>query len=186
MIHQLLNRGANPKIQDSQGWNALHFAFARQRDHTILARLVALGIDLRTQMELDDKVYGCHALPACVTVLHMTAFTGDLEATRLILEAAKGASHGLTKASNGPATEYGFRIGSFIDTGADGSRITALMVAARGGHVVVAKPLLEPGADVNISGGSSSWGVTMLDMARTLGNKKITELIKANGGEEFN
>jgi ankyrin repeat protein len=123
------------------------------------------------------------------TPLHLAAFFGKIEATRLLLN--KGAAVNarstnqmsnlpLHAAAAGRSTEI---VKLLLDHGADANDRqhggwTPLHEAAQSGNVEMARTLVDSGADVNVRAENKQ---SPLDLALTKGQQAMVEYLEANG-----
>ncbi len=179
-VQLLLEAGADPDSADGTGETCLMKA-ARSGNPGILASLLEHG----ATVDLRDQGHG-------QTALMVAARTGDRAAVALLL--ARGAdADAQTRAGEVPA----FRLPS-SNAGSKGAGIvrggwpdrgerdpvpgakTALLYAAREGHLEVARQLLDAGADIEKADAN---GVTPLLMALINGQLAVADLLVDRGAD---
>ncbi len=163
----LLKRGFDPNtIDPERGETGLILAL--REDHAAIADLLmkAQGIDLEAKARNGDTalmiaafkqnkavVQALIALEAEVnrpgwTALHYAASVGANEIVQLLLEAS-----------------------AYIDAESP-NQTTALMMAARGGHILTVKLLLDEGADATLK---NDQGMSAIDLARKFNHSDIVD-----------
>lgn len=182
-VHQLLNEGISPDIQDSEGVTPLQMAAANGWDD-IICLLLSCG----AQVDLAN-IYGWTPL------MHAALHGHTVVISRLLRNHAKvnvcnklGLQPIVSAAWNGhvSAVKILLEAGAVIDHPPSGistaeSDMSALMAASLKGHDVVVRTLLEKGACVNLASPIS--GMTPLMCAACNGFKQVIQVIAEWGGD---
>lgn len=166
-VRSLLRRGFDPNtVEEERGDTALILA-AREGS----ARVFDLLLQTR-DVKLDARSRNGD------TALMLAAYKGNLAAVRALLD--KGAEPNQT---GWTALHYAATIGNndivqllldrsaYIDAESP-NQTTPIMMAARGGHILTVKLLLDEGADATLKNGAN---MTAIDFAREGGFKDIVE-----------
>lgn len=157
-VADLLGRGFNPNTTEPlRGENGLMVALREKSIKVFALLLKARAVNLDLRADNGD------------TALMLAAFAGNSAAVRaLILQGAQVNQTGWT------ALHYAASVGNneivqllldnyaYIDA-ESANKTTPLMMAARGGHILTVKLLLDEGADVGLK---NNLGMTALDFAK--------------------
>ncbi|MBS0307900.1 MAG: ankyrin repeat domain-containing protein [Proteobacteria bacterium] len=163
----LLNRGLDPNlIEEERGETGLMLALREGSTKIFKLLLNQPNIDLEVKARNGDNV------------LMIAAFKGNQGAVETLLN--KGAA---VNRSGWTALHYAAAIGNneiaqmLMKKGADinaesPNKTTPMMMAARGGHILTVKLLLDGGADATLR---NEAGLTAIDFANQFGFKDIAE-----------
>jgi ankyrin repeat protein len=168
MLDRLLKAGADPNAQLTRAGDTPLMMAARTGNTEAVRVLVESGADVNAK-----ETWGG------TTPLMWAASEGHLEAARLLMAAGadvSARSH-YVAAANGRGFEGRTPVANRTDTTAEefaSGWLTPLMLAAREGHVEVARMLVAGGADVNAVAGD---GKTALALAIFNGNYDLASLL---------
>lgn len=166
-VRTLLRRGLDPNMVDAERGDTGLILAAREGSANVFELLLQTR-----EVNLDARSRNGD------TALMLAAYKGNLTAVRALLD--KGAEPNQT---GWTALHYAASIGNndivgllldrsaYIDAESP-NQTTPIMMAARGGHILTVKLLLDEGADVMLKNGA---GMTALDFAKAGGFKDIVE-----------
>ncbi len=166
-IAALLKRGFDPNTVEAERGDTGMILALRENAMKVFAQLLnAPGIDVDLRAGNGD------------TALMIAAYKADREAVRALL--AKGAAvnkDGWTPLHYAAASGDNEIVQMLMDKDANldalsPNRTTPMMMAARGGHILAVKLLLDAGADATLKNDA---GMTAIDFARQSGNKDIVD-----------
>ncbi len=166
-VSQLLQRGFDPNsIDPERGETGLMIALRTGSMRVFEVLLKAPGVDVEMRARNGD------------TALMTAAYKGDIAAVQALLDhQAEVNRPGWT------ALHYAASVGAddivqllldryaYIDAESP-NRTTPIMMAARGGHILTVKLLLDAGADVTLKNDA---GMTAIDLARKFDHADIVE-----------
>jgi ankyrin repeat protein len=166
-VRTLLRRGMDPNtVDEERGDTGLILAAREGSDKVFGVLLQAKNVNLDARSRNGD------------TALMLAAYKGNLAAVRALLD--KGAEPNQT---GWTALHYAATVGNndivallldrsaYIDAESP-NQTTPIMMAARGGHILTVKLLLDEGADATLKNGA---GMTAIDFARAGEFKDIVE-----------
>jgi ankyrin repeat protein len=166
-VRTLLRRGLDPNTVDAERGDTGLILAAREGSAKVFDLLLQTkDVNLDARSRNGD------------TALMLAAYKGNLAAVRALLD--KGAEPNQT---GWTALHYAASVGNndivgllldrsaYIDAESP-NQTTPIMMAARGGHILTVKLLLDEGADVTLKNGA---GMTALDFAKAGGFKDIVE-----------
>jgi ankyrin repeat protein len=166
-VQKLLDRGFDPNtVEAERGDSGMIFALRVDAFKVFDVLLNARGVNLELQARNGDSA------------LLIAAYRGHFDAVKALL--AKGAEPNRTGWN---ALHYGAAVGrndivqllldnaAYIDA-ASANGTTPIMMAARGGHILTVKLLLDEGADVALR---NMAGLSALDFAQAGNHKDIVE-----------
>ena len=174
-VGQLLKRGVEAGTVDQEG-NSLLILAIREGSVGAVRALIAARANVNSRNALGE------------TALMLAALRGDLEVVRqLLVHGAEVNPSGnwtpLIYAAVKGSVEISrllLAYGAQINAAADSNGLTALMMAAREGHVALVAFLLASDADPNLK---SHDGITALAAARQREHKEIVELLVKAGAQ---
>ncbi len=173
-VERLLDRGLDPNTADPKG-NTILMMASRLGHRELVALLIRRKASVTKRSPFGD------------TALMMASLRGDLEIARLLVENGAEVSHrGWAPIHYAAFENRAEIIGYLIAKGADKDALapngySALMLAARGGHLEAAKTLLYEDAEVRVKGPK---GETALSIAKQRGMTDFVELLKRAGAVE--
>jgi ankyrin repeat protein len=166
-VRTLLRRGMDPNtVDEERGDTGLILAAREGSDKVFNVLLQTKGVNLDARSRNGD------------TALMLAAYRGNLAAVRALLD--KGAEPNQT---GWTALHYAATVGNndivallldrsaYIDAESP-NQTTPIMMAARGGHILTVKLLLDEGADATLKNGA---GMTAIDFAKAGEFKDIVE-----------
>ena len=166
-VRTLLRRGVDPNTVDEERGDTGLILAAREGSADVFALLLQTkGVNLDARSRNGD------------TALMLAAYKGNLAAVRALLD--KGAEpnqtgwtalHYAATVGNNDIVQLLLDRSAYIDAESP-NQTTPIMMAARGGHILTVKLLLDEGADVTLKNGA---GMTALDFAKAGGFKDIVE-----------
>ena len=166
-VRTLLRRGIDPNTVDEQRGDTGLILAAREGS----ARVFNLLLQNR-EVKLDARARNGE------TALMLAAYKGNLAAVRALLD--KGAEpnqtgwtalHYAATVGNNDIAQLLLDRSAYIDAESP-NQTTPIMMAARGGHILTVKLLLDEGADATLKNGAN---MTAIDFAREGGFKDIVE-----------
>jgi len=164
-VLDLLSKGMDVNTTDRDGTNLTMIA-ARTNNHQLLEFLLKNRASLMKRNKYGDDA------------LMLSAYNGDLEAVKLLVQAGAMIDHEGWTALHYAAFQGHAEVAAYLlEKGAEinalaSNRQTALILAARHGHAAVAALLKQKGADLGIK---DPQGRTAQDWARETNN---TDLVK--------
>lgn len=174
-IEQLLDRGMDPNTTDAKGNTILMIAAREGRRDAVLA-LIRRKANANKRNQYGD------------TALMIASLRGDREIARMLIEfgGAEVKHGGWAPIHYAAFQDRQEMIRYLIAKGADKNALapngyTALMLAARSGHVDAAHALLQEDVDINVR---SPDGETALRIALRAKHGPVAELIRRAGGVE--
>lgn len=166
-VRSLLQRGFDPNtVEEARGETGLILALREDSDKVFNLLLNTRDIDLNARGRNGDSA------------LMIAAYKGKYDAVKALLD--KGAEpnqtgwaalHYAAAVGNNPIVQLLLDHSAYIDAESP-NQTTPIMMAARGGHILTVKLLLDEGADLTLKNGA---GMTALDFARAGGFKDIVE-----------
>lgn len=166
-VRTLLRRGMDPNTIDEERGDTGLIVAARENSANVFELLLQTkGVNLDARSRNGD------------TALMLAAYNGNIAGVRALLD--KGAEPNQT---GWTALHYAATVGrndivqllldrsAYIDAESP-NQTTPIMMAARGGHILTVKLLLDEGADLTLKNGA---GMTALDFAKAGGFKDIVE-----------
>lgn len=166
-VRSLLQRGFDPNtVDEERGETGLMIALREDANKVLELLLGMKNVDLNARARNGDSA------------LMIAAYKGRFDAVKALLD--KGAEPNQT---GWAALHYAAAIGNnqivqllldryaYIDAESP-NQTTPIMMAARGGHILTVKLLLDEGADLTLKNGA---GMTALDFARAGGFNDIVE-----------
>ena len=166
-VRTLLRRGIDPNtVEEARGDTALTLA-AREGSTRVFNLLLQ-----NKEVKLDARSRNGE------TALMLAAYKGNLAAVRALLD--KGAEpnqtgwtalHYAATVGNNDIVQLLLDRAAYIDAESP-NQTTPIMMAARGGHILTVKLLLDEGADATLKNGAN---MTAIDFAREGGFKDIVE-----------
>jgi len=166
-VRTLLRRGIDPNtVEEARGDTALTLA-AREGSTRVFNVLLQ-----NKEVKLDARSRNGE------TALMLAAYKGNLAAVRALLD--KGAEpnqtgwtalHYAATVGNNDIVQLLLDRAAYIDAESP-NQTTPIMMAARGGHILTVKLLLDEGADATLKNGAN---MTAIDFAREGGFKDIVE-----------
>lgn len=166
-VRSLLQRGFDPNTVDEERGDTGLIVAAREGS----ARVFNLLLQAR-DVKLDARSRNGD------TALMLAAYKGNLAAVRALLD--KGAEpnqtgwtalHYAATVGNNDIVQLLLDRSAYIDAESP-NQTTPIMMAARGGHILTVKLLLDEGADATLKNGAN---MTAIDFAREGGFKDIVE-----------
>jgi hypothetical protein len=174
-VERLLDRGLDPNTVDAKG-NTLLMIAARNGNRELAWSLIRRKASAAKRNQFGD------------TALMMASLRGDREIARMLIEfgGAEVKHSGWAPIHYAAFEDRPEIIRYLIAKGADKDAVapngyTALMLAARGGHIEAARVLLYEDVDVQVRGPA---GETALRIAREKNHTELAEMIKRAGGVE--
>ena len=173
-VERLLDRGLDPNTADPKGNTVLMMA-SRLGHRDLVALLIQRKASVTRRSPFGD------------TALMMASLRGDLEIVRLLIEYGAEVKHRGWAPIHYAAFENRAEVIRYlVARGADKDALapngySALMLAARGGHLEAAKALLYEDADVKVKGPK---GETALSIAMRREMTEFVELLKRAGAVE--
>ena len=166
-VRSLLQRGFDPNtVEEERGDTGLILALREDSAKVFDLLLNTRDVNLDARARNGDSA------------LMIAAYKGKLDAVSALLD--KGAEpnqtgwaalHYAAAAGNNPVVQLLLDKSAYIDAESP-NQTTPIMMAARGGHILTVKLLLDEGADVTLKNGA---GMTALDFARAGGFNDIVE-----------
>lgn len=167
LVRSLLQRGFDPNTVDEQrGDTGLIIAVREDAGKVVDLLLNTKDVNLDARARNGD------------TALMMAAYKGKYDLVKALLD--KGAEpnqtgwaalHYAAAVGNNPIVQLLLDHSAYIDAESP-NQTTPIMMAARGGHILTVKLLLDEGADLTLKNGA---GMTALDFARAGGFRDIVE-----------
>ncbi|MFL6719631.1 MAG: ankyrin repeat domain-containing protein [Burkholderiaceae bacterium] len=167
LVRSLLQRGFDPNtVEEERGETGLMIALREDANKVLELLLSMKNVDLNARARNGDSA------------LMIAAYKGRFDAVKSLLD--KGAEPNQT---GWAALHYAAAVGNnqivqllldhyaYIDAESP-NQTTPIMMAARGGHILTVKLLLDEGADLTLKNGA---GMTALDFARAGGFNDIVE-----------
>jgi ankyrin repeat protein len=167
LVRSLLQRGFDPNtVEEERGETGLMIALREDANKVLELLLGTKNVDLNARARNGDSA------------LMIAAYKGRFDAVKALLD--KGAEPNQT---GWAALHYAAAVGNnqivqllldhyaYIDAESP-NQTTPIMMAARGGHILTVKLLLDEGADLTLKNGA---GMTALDFARAGGFNDIVE-----------
>jgi len=174
-VERLLERGADPNTTDAKG-NTLLMIAARSGNRELVWSLIRRKASATKRSQVGD------------TALMMASLRGDREIARMLIEfgGAQVKHSGWAPIHYAAFEDRAEMIRYLIAKGADKDAVapngyTALMLAARGGHLAAARALLYEDVDVQVKGPG---GETAFRIAREKKHAELMELLKRAGAVE--
>ncbi|MEO8838085.1 MAG: ankyrin repeat domain-containing protein [Herbaspirillum sp.] len=157
-VADLLRRGFNPNTTESlRGENGLMVALREKSTKVFALLLKARAVNLDLRAKNGD------------TAMMLAAFSGNLPAVKALIQQGAQvnqtgwtALHYAASVGNNEIVQLLLDNYAYIDA-ESANKTTPLMMAARGGHILTVKLLLDEGADVGIK---NNLGMTALDFAK--------------------
>lgn len=167
LVRSLLQRGFDPNtVDEERGETGLIIAVREDAGKVFDLLLNTKDINLDARARNGD------------TALMMAAYKGRYDVAKTLLD--KGAEpnqtgwaalHYAAAVGNNQIVQLLLDHSAYIDAESP-NQTTPIMMAARGGHILTVKLLLDEGADLTLKNGA---GMTALDFARAGGFKDIVE-----------
>ena len=167
LVRSLLQRGFDPNtVDEERGETGLIIAVREDAGKVFDLLLNTKDINLDARARNGD------------TALMMAAYKGRYDVAKVLLD--KGAEpnqtgwaalHYAAAVGNNQIVQLLLDHSAYIDAESP-NQTTPIMMAARGGHILTVKLLLDEGADLTLKNGA---GMTALDFARAGGFKDIVE-----------
>ena len=167
LVRSLLQRGFDPNtVEEERGETGLIIAVREDANKVFELLLNTKDVNLDARARNGDSA------------LMIAAYKGKYDAVKTLLD--KGAEpnqtgwaalHYAAAIGNNPIVQLLLDHSAYIDAESP-NQTTPIMMAARGGHILTVKLLLDEGADLTLKNGA---GMTALDFARTGGFKDIVE-----------
>jgi ankyrin repeat protein len=167
LVRSLLQRGFDPNtVEEERGETGLIIAVREDANKVFELLLNTKDVNLDARALNGDSA------------LMIAAYKGKYDAVKTLLD--KGAEpnqtgwaalHYAAAIGNNPIVQLLLDHSAYIDAESP-NQTTPIMMAARGGHILTVKLLLDEGADLTLKNGA---GMTALDFARTGGFKDIVE-----------
>lgn len=166
-VRTLLRRGIDPNTVDEQRGDTALILAAREGSTKVFNLLLQ-----NREVKLDARARNGE------TALMLAAYKGNLPAVRALLD--KGAEpnqtgwtalHYAATVGNNDIVQLLLDRSAYIDAESP-NQTTPIMMAARGGHILTVKLLLDEGADATLKNGAN---MTAIDFAREGGFKDIVE-----------
>jgi len=167
LVRSLLQRGFDPNtVDEERGETGLIIAVREDAGKVLDLLLNTKDINLDARARNGD------------TALMMAAYKGRYDVAKVLLD--KGAEpnqtgwaalHYAAAVGNNQIVQLLLDHSAYIDAESP-NQTTPIMMAARGGHILTVKLLLDEGADLTLKNGA---GMTALDFARAGGFKDIVE-----------
>ena len=166
-VRNLLRRGIDPNTIDEERGDTAIILAAREGSAKVFDILLQ-----NKDVKLDARSRNGD------TALMLAAYKGNLAAVRALLD--RGAEpnqtgwtalHYAATVGNNDIVQLLLDRSAYIDAESP-NQTTPIMMAARGGHILTVKLLLDEGADVTLKNGAN---MTALDFAREGGFKDIVE-----------
>lgn len=167
LVRSLLQRGFDPNtVEEERGETGLMIAVREDANKVFELLLNTKDVNLDARARNGDSA------------LMIAAYKGKYDAVKTLLD--KGAEpnqtgwaalHYAAAIGNNPIVQLLLDHSAYIDAESP-NQTTPIMMAARGGHILTVKLLLDEGADLTLKNGA---GMTALDFARTGGFKDIVE-----------
>lgn len=174
-VERLLDRGLDPNTADAKG-NTILMIAARLGHRDLVWSLIRRKANASRRSQHGD------------TALMMASLRGDREIARMLIEfgGAEVNHSGWAPIHYAAFEDRAELIRYLLAKGADKDALapngyTALMLAARGGHLDAARALLYEDVDVNVRGPD---GQTALKIAREKKHGELAELLKRAGAVE--
>lgn len=157
-VAYLLRRGFNPNTTEAlRGENGLMVALREKSTKVFALLLKARAVNLDLRAKNGD------------TALMLAAFAGNAAAVRALIQQGAQvnqtgwtALHYAASVGNNEIVQLLLDNYAYIDA-ESANKTTPLMMAARGGHILTVKLLLDEGADVGLK---NNLGLTALDFAK--------------------
>ncbi|MGB7481467.1 MAG: ankyrin repeat domain-containing protein [Burkholderiaceae bacterium] len=166
-VRALLQRGIDPNtVEPVRGETGLMVALREKSMKSFAVLMESRGIDLGVRARNGD------------TALMIAAYTGNRPAVEALI--ARGAEvnqvgwtalHYAAAAGHNDVVQLLLEHHAYIDAESP-NKTTPLMMAARGGHILTVKLLLDEGADLGLK---NDLGMTALDFAKKHEKKDIVE-----------
>ncbi len=166
-VRALLQRGIDPNtVEPVRGETGLMVALREKSMKSFAVLMESRGIDLGVRARNGD------------TALMVAAYTGNRPAVEALI--ARGAEvnqvgwtalHYAAAAGHNDVVQLLLEHHAYIDAESP-NKTTPLMMAARGGHILTVKLLLDEGADLGLK---NDLGMTALDFAKKHEKKDIVE-----------
>jgi ankyrin repeat protein len=166
-VQSLLQRGFDPNtVEEERGETGLIIALREDANKVFELLLQTKDVNLDARARNGDSA------------LMIAAYKGMYDAVKALLD--KGAEpnqtgwaalHYAAAVGNNEIVQLLLDRSAYIDAESP-NQTTPIMMAARGGHILTVKLLLDEGADVTLKNGA---GMTALDFARAGGFKDIVE-----------
>jgi ankyrin repeat protein len=167
LVRSLLQRGFDPNtVEEDRGETGLIIAVREDANKVFDLLLNTKDVNLDARARNGD------------TALMMAAYKGRYDVAKALLD--KGAEpnqtgwaalHYAAAVGNNQIVQLLLDHSAYIDAESP-NQTTPIMMAARGGHILTVKLLLDEGADLTLKNGA---GMTALDFARAGGFKDIVE-----------
>jgi ankyrin repeat protein len=167
LVRSLLQRGFDPNtVEEERGETGLIIAVREDAGKVFDLLLNTKDVNLDARARNGD------------TALMMAAYKGRYDVAKALLD--KGAEpnqtgwaalHYAAAVGNNQIVQLLLDHSAYIDAESP-NQTTPIMMAARGGHILTVKLLLDEGADLTLKNGA---GMTALDFARAGGFKDIVE-----------
>ncbi|WP_194711168.1 ankyrin repeat domain-containing protein [Noviherbaspirillum soli] len=167
LVRSLLQRGFDPNtVEEERGETGLIIAVREDAGKVFDLLLNTKDVNLDARARNGD------------TALMMAAYKGRYDVAKALLD--KGAEpnqtgwaalHYAAAVGNNQIVQLLLDHSAYIDAESP-NQTTPIMMAARGGHILTVKLLLDEGADLTLKNGA---GMTALDFARVGGFKDIVE-----------
>lgn len=166
-VRTLLERGIDPNtVEEERGETGLILALREDAARVFELLLNTRDVDLNARARNGDSA------------LMIAAYKGNVQAVKALLD--KGAEpnqtgwaalHYAAAVGNNQIVQMLLDHSAYIDAESP-NQTTPIMMAARGGHILTVKLLLDEGADVTLKNGA---GMTALDFARAGDFRDIVE-----------
>lgn len=167
LVRSLLQRGFDPNtVEEERAETGLIIAVREDANKVFELLLNTKDVNLDARARNGDSA------------LMIAAYKGKYDAVKTLLD--KGAEpnqtgwaalHYAAAIGNNPIVQLLLDHSAYIDAESP-NQTTPIMMAARGGHILTVKLLLDEGADLTLKNGA---GMTALDFARAGGFKDIVE-----------
>jgi ankyrin repeat protein len=167
LVRSLLQRGFDPNtVEEERGETGLIIAVREDANKVLELLLNTKDVNLDARARNGDSA------------LMIAAYKGRYDTVKTLLD--KGAEpnqtgwaalHYAAAVGNNQIVQLLLDHSAYIDAESP-NQTTPIMMAARGGHILTVKLLLDEGADLTLKNGA---GMTALDFARAGGFKDIVE-----------
>jgi ankyrin repeat protein len=167
LVRSLLQRGFDPNtVEEERGETGLIIAVREDANKVFELLLNTKDVNLNARARNGDSA------------LMIAAYKGKYDAVKTLLDRGAepnqtgwAALHYAAAIGNNQIVQLLLDHSAYIDAESP-NQTTPIMMAARGGHILTVKLLLDEGADLTLKNGA---GMTALDFARAGGFKDIVE-----------
>nr|WP_217344644.1 ankyrin repeat domain-containing protein [Noviherbaspirillum sp. L7-7A]MBV0878809.1 ankyrin repeat domain-containing protein [Noviherbaspirillum sp. L7-7A] len=167
LVRSLLQRGFDPNtVEEERGETGLIIAVREDASKVFELLLNTKEVNLDARARNGDSA------------LMIAAYKGKYDAVKTLLDRGAepnqtgwAALHYAAAIGSNPIVQLLLDRSAYIDAESP-NQTTPIMMAARGGHILTVKLLLDEGADLTLKNGA---GMTALDFARAGGFKDIVE-----------